>query len=167
MKGKGYVTSAAFSDDSRRIAVGYMSYSLQLWSTDTFQPVGQLMDLDSIASGTAFSPDGHTLASGGDDGTIQLWDADDQSAMGAPFTGHTTYVTSLEFSPDGTKLLSASGDHTIRAWPVPARSLEAARDALCAKLTHNMSRDQWNKWVSPQIDYIKACPNLPDSDYSE
>jgi WD40 repeat protein len=167
MKGKGYVTSAAFSDDSHRIAVGYMSYSLQLWNTDTFQPVGQLMGLDSIASGTAFSPDGHTLASGGDDGTIQLWDADDQSAMGAPFTGHTTYVTSLEFSPDGTKLLSASGDHTIRAWPVPARSLEAARDALCAKLTHNMSRDQWNEWVSPQIDYIKACPNLPDSDYSE
>jgi hypothetical protein len=27
-----------------------------------------------------------------------------------------------------------------------------------------MSRQQWNDWVSPAIDYIKVCPNLPVSD---
>ena len=29
------------------------------------------------------------------------------------------------------------------------------------KLTANMSHRQWRDWVSPDIDYIKACPDLP------
>ena len=32
---------------------------------------------------------------------------------------------------------------------------------MCAKLTTNMSRQQWRDWVSPDIDYIKVCPGLP------
>jgi hypothetical protein len=33
--------------------------------------------------------------------------------------------------------------------------------AMCAKLTTNMSHQQWRDWVSPDIDYIEACPGLP------
>ena len=83
-----------------------------------------------------------------------------RTQLGAPLTGHTQSVFSLDFSPDGTKLLSGSEDHTLRVWPVPA----ASPDGLCDKLTHNMSRQQWNAWVSPAIAYIKVCPNLPVSD---
>jgi hypothetical protein len=25
----------------------------------------------------------------------------------------------------------------------------------------DMSHKQWREWVSPDIDYIKACPDLP------
>jgi len=28
-------------------------------------------------------------------------------------------------------------------------------------LTENMSHKQWNEWVSPDIEYIKVCPDLP------
>jgi hypothetical protein len=33
--------------------------------------------------------------------------------------------------------------------------------AMCAKLTTNMSHQQWRDWVSPDIDYIKLCLDLP------
>jgi hypothetical protein len=33
--------------------------------------------------------------------------------------------------------------------------------AMCAKLRTDMSRQQWRDWVSPDIDYIEACPGLP------
>ena len=33
--------------------------------------------------------------------------------------------------------------------------------AMCAKLVTNMSHKQWREWVSPDIDYIKICPDLP------
>jgi len=121
---------------------------------------------DPVVSYAAFSHDGHTLASGTMDGKIQLWDVGDQSAIGVPLTGHTNAITSLNFSPDGTKLLSASDDHTLRLWPAPPRSPDAARDTLCAKLTHNMSREQWKSWVSGEVDYIEACPGLPEADYA-
>jgi hypothetical protein len=32
---------------------------------------------------------------------------------------------------------------------------------LCAKLTNNMSLKEWRDRVSPDIDYIEACPGLP------
>ena len=32
---------------------------------------------------------------------------------------------------------------------------------LCAKLTHNMSHDQWKSWVSNDIEYGKQCGDLP------
>jgi hypothetical protein len=40
-------------------------------------------------------------------------------------------------------------------------SADATPDMLCDKLTTNMSHKQWREWVSPDIEYIKACPSLP------
>jgi WD40 repeat protein len=62
----------------------------------------------------------------------------------------------VAFSPDGHQLASASADNTVRL-----RSPLASPDMLCAKLTTNMSHQQWRDWVSPDIDYIEACPGLP------
>ena len=36
-------------------------------------------------------------------------------------------------------------------------------EALCAKLTQNMSHETWNYWV-PGIAYHKQCPDLPQRD---
>ena len=36
-----------------------------------------------------------------------------------------------------------------------------ATSAVCAKLTASMCHQQWRDWVSPDIDYIKVCPDLP------
>ena len=40
-------------------------------------------------------------------------------------------------------------------------SLLRAGPDRCAKLIQNMSHQRWRHWVSPDIDYIKVCPNLP------
>ena len=127
---------------------------MQLWDTGTFKPVGNPMNMDSVPRTAAFSPDGRTLAAGADDGTIRLWNVGDQTQLGDPLTGHKSSVGSLYFSPDGTRLLSASDNDTIRIWPV----LRPSTELLCAKLPHNMSREQWNRRWSPSD---RLHPRLP------
>ena len=107
----------------------------------------------------AFSPDGHRLATASDDYTVRLWDTDTRKPVGLPLIGHIGEVGSVAFSPDGPdghRLASAGADGTVRLWPA-----DASPEMLCAKLTANMSHEQWRDWVSPDIDYTTLCPNLP------
>ena len=64
---------------------------------------------------------------------------------------------SVAFSPDGTRITSGGAERPLRLWP----TYPDPTSAMCAKLTTNMSRQQWRDWVSPDIDYIKVCPDLP------
>ena len=132
--------------------------TVRVWDADTGQPIGQpLTGHTGRVTSVAFSPDGQRIASGSGDKTVRLWDADTGQPIGQPLTGHTDAVYSVAFSPDGTRIVSGSADKTLRLWP----TYPDPASAMCAKLTTNMSHKQWRDWVSPDIDYIKVCPDLP------
>ena len=63
----------------------------------------------------------------------------------------------MAYSPDGNTIVSGGVDTTLRLWP----AFPDVASASCAKLSTNMSHQQWRDWVSPDIDYIKVCPDLP------
>ena len=121
-------------------------------------PIGApLTGHNDLVSSVAFSPDGKRIVSGSHDMTVRIWDAATGQPIGAPITGHTGPLISVAFSPDGNTIVSGSFDKTLRLWP----AYPDATSALCAKLTTNMSRQQWNDWVSSGIPYRKVCPGLP------
>jgi WD40 repeat protein len=129
---------------------------VRVWDADSGAAIGSpLKGHTKAVHCVAFSSDGRHLASGGGDNTLRLWDAVSRTPIGDALIGHSAAVYGVAFGRGG-RLASAGFDHTLRLWPgAPAPEM------LCAKLTANMNRRQWREWVSPDIDYIPACAELP------
>ena len=103
-----------------------------------------------------YSSQNDRVATGSRDGEVRLWDAVTGTAIGRPITGPREAVVNAVFSDDGTQVAVATTDNEVWVWPAVSSPTD-----LCAKLTQNMSRKQWDEWVSPDIDYITGCPDLP------
>ena len=157
-KHRGSVWSVAFSPDGKHIVSGSYDKTLQVWSAINGQPVGApLLGHEKAVTSVTFSPDSKLILSGSMDTTLRLWDASSRQPIGSPLQGHRSHVFSVAFSPDGTRIVSGSNEGTLRLWPAP----KVWPNVLCAKLTRNMSHEEWREWVSPEIEYKEQCPGLP------
>ncbi|MEV3901101.1 TIR domain-containing protein [Mycobacterium sp. NPDC050551] len=151
------VWAVTFSPDGHRVAAAGVDGFIEILDANGLGIVGQPMEgHEDRGVSLAYSPDGRTIASASRDETIRLWNVESGQQVGDALTAHTDNVNSVVFTPDGRRIVSGSADGTVRVWPAVAGSQE-----LCDKLTENMSHTQWNDWVSPDIDYIKVCPDLP------
>ncbi len=171
----GEILGLAFSPDGRRLASGSTVWGIanggsaigviQRWSADTGRPLGGPAEIGNAGMGLAFSSqstnpsEDRVVVGSFDPYNVQLWSASDGSQY--TFTGHEGQVVSVAVSPDRTRILSGSVDGTVRIWPNPAPIPAVAADAICTKLTTTISREHWNRWVSPQIPYRDLCPGLP------
>ena len=117
-KGHGYVSSVAFSPDSRTIAAGDWEDTVRLWHAVTGE------ELQTIRAGhkggvlsLTYSPDGNTIATGGghDDNTVHLLDTN-AGERKTTLIGHTGSVTSIVYSSDGNTIATGSRDGTVRLW---------------------------------------------------
>lgn len=75
--------SVAFSPDGKVLATGFYDGRTQLWSMDTWKPVGRTLEgpTERIIS-PVFSADGRTLATSSADGTVVLWDVATRRQIG-------------------------------------------------------------------------------------
>ena len=96
MKGIGPVTNLTFSDDGGTMAAWGGGRELQLWDTQTSQPIGVPLKTNADMTAVAVSFDGHMVAAGSQDGVIKLWDTRDGTAH-PQLAGENAKVTTLEF----------------------------------------------------------------------
>jgi WD40 repeat protein len=88
-------------------------------------------------------------------GRLTVWDAATGSRLAQlPDVG---YVNSAAFSPDGRYLLAGYAEHAAALWLWRSGDL---REQACARLTSNLSHDEWKRWF-PKQPYRQICPNLP------
>jgi WD40 repeat protein len=101
------------------------------------------------------SKDGRVVLTGGQKGEIQLWDGTEHVLISDQFGGHEGRIDAVAVNRDGSYFVTADSGE-ILVWPGPDRWA----DIVCSKLVWNMSRDQWNRWVSSSIPYAAQCPGL-------
>ncbi|MFE3054586.1 TIR domain-containing protein [Nocardia sp. NPDC059239] len=161
---------AAFVDAFYSLAVsptgGYIvtggATVVHRWNAATGEPIGASMEgHQNIVRSVAVSHDGRYIVSVGDDRTLRYWDGATGRPVGAPLAGPDGWILEMTLSADNKRIVTLDVTFDKRAavwlWPGPA----AWSDELCAKLTANMSRQEWNQWISPKIPYTKSCPGLP------
>ena len=62
-------------------------------------------------------------------------------------------MDSVVFNPDGNTIVSGSTDNTLRLWP----TYPDPASAMCAKLTTNLSHQQWSDWYRPTSTTSKSA----------
>jgi WD40 repeat protein len=157
------VGALAFSPDGRLLAsTGHRA--IWIWDAQTHRLIGEPLTGHKLQpSSVAFSSYGRLLASGatGDEsGEVRIWDVASGQQIGEPLPVADHRAFDVAFSSDNSKIFASgatSKGSGVWQWPGPARW----PDLLCDKLTANMSRTQWKQWVSPDIEYVPGCPDLP------
>lgn len=122
----------------------------------SYELIAEPVVLTDAVTAAAFRADGQRAVTGSRSHGVRLWDAAQGRPIGRQINGLTTPVVSAALSSDGRFLAAGDAAGNTRIWPA-----SASPEQLCAKLTENMSHRQWSQWVSPDIDYVTACPDLP------
>lgn len=156
----GNADAVAFSADGTRVATGGSDGSVGVWDARTRRRVrSPLRGHDGSVGAVAFAPNGRWLASGGDDGTVRLWDVD--AGFGVALPGPHGPVRAVAFSADGRMLAAGEDDGTVRAWDL---ALATWVRRACALANRNLSQQEWDRWIGPDLAYERSCAGLRAGD---
>ena len=159
--GDELISTAAFSPDGTRLAVGDAMGRVTLWDGASRTRLGVLdgslsdagVDATGPVSALAFAHDGRTLAVGGWAGTVQLWDVPSQRLLGSALPTPGDKVLALSFgSGDGT--LYASGANVpIQKYDITPAHLVAQ---VCKRTGSGLSKRDWRTYL-PNVPYRRTC----------
>jgi WD40 repeat protein len=87
-------------------------------------------------------------------GQLTVWDAVTGARLAQlPDAGYLRAA----FSPDSRYVLAGYEERAAALWLWRSSDL---REQACARLTHNLSHDEWERWF-PRQPYRQICANLP------
>ena len=166
-----YIVAWAFADRAGNFAaveaVNGGVYVIQQYDAENGQRIGDPLEgLRNIVS-VDYTSDGRYLVSLGRDAAVRFWDvgSGEQVGMAVPIApvGDSGYVA---LSDDDRRVFvsaivaqASAGLYDGGVWEIPGPAAWAEK--LCAKLTSNPSEEQWDQWISEDVDYKEPCRGKP------
>ncbi|KAG6542206.1 hypothetical protein Mapa_016439 [Marchantia paleacea] len=117
-----FVLAVAWSNDGKRLACSTMNGVVAIFDAVRGKFLHTLEGHSMPVRSMAFSPiDTRVLFTVSDDKHIHMYDVESRSLISA-FSGHASWVLSVDVSPDGSCLATGSSDRTVRLWDLNMRA---------------------------------------------
>lgn len=109
------VSSAVFSANRKRVLTAAADGTVQLWDSETGQPLGESMRHSRRRTTAAFCPNDQQILTATNLAEARLWNAHTGRPL-QELVGHNGGITSATFNYDGQRVLTSSTDGVARLW---------------------------------------------------
>jgi WD40 repeat protein len=154
---KSPIYSLAVNSPGNLLAIGNEAGEIFIWNMQKYILEGLLRGHNARVNKLCFSKDNIKLASGSFDKSVRIWSLSKMEDPPIVLNDHRDWVWSIAFSPSGERLLAGCRDNTIRVWPTNAAMLA---DFICGNISRNLTLEEWNLYVAPDIPYKKTCAQM-------
>jgi WD40 repeat protein len=147
--------SVAFSPDGALLATGHFVGTGQLWSTESWKPVGRPLEGHNERRfiWMEFTPDSTMLATAGQDGAVALWDVKTQNPIGPPLNIEPDSFIAADLSPDGSRLYAASLTRRAVRWDIDP---DVWKQHACRVAGRELTQQEWADAL-PGQPYRTVC----------
>lgn len=115
------VRSAAFSPDSRLLAIGSVDRTVRIWDVARRREGAVLRGHTAWVNEVRFSSDGKRLVSASSDSTVRLWDVSRETQIGV--LHHTAPVDNAAFTLDGSQVVTGGWEAALSVWDASSLQL--------------------------------------------
>jgi WD repeat-containing protein 61 len=117
-----FVLGVAWSMDGKNLACSTMDGTVAIFDVGKGKLIHTLEGHNMPVRSLVFSPaDNHVLFTACDDKHIHMYDARSRMLVSA-FSGHASWVLSVDASPEGAAIATGSSDKTVRLWDLKMRA---------------------------------------------
>jgi WD40 repeat protein/energy-coupling factor transporter ATP-binding protein EcfA2 len=151
------LTSMKFISGGKKLATGDDTGVIDIWNLDGQNIEASIEAHMSAIAELAFDSKYCQMLSADVNGEIKLWSMSDLIQPPAVISDSNKDIIAMAYDEEGNAFLTATPD-LVTERPAHVRCMT---DGLCAKVTRNLSSQEWSAFVGRDIEYEPACPDKP------
>ena len=150
------VHAVSFNRNGTRVAAGSLRGEVRILNVSGGNLVATLRGHTARVVDVKFCPLNRFIASASFDGTIHLWNVQNLGVRPVVLSDHGSWVHTIAFNTSGDKMVTGSRQESrLLVWSTDANEMASM---ICARVSRNLTTEEWDRYVGEDITYMESCP---------